>query len=55
MLDNFFQWLAWKLPKRLAYWVAIRVATYASATKELSHKEMGAITAFEAVQGWENA
>jgi len=26
--DRLVIWLAWKLPRRLAYWVFIRVATY---------------------------
>lgn len=54
MLDKFFEWLAWKLPKRLAYWTVIRVVTHVSTTS-LSYKEMGAITALEAVQEWKDA
>jgi len=49
MRDKFFCWLAWLLPRRLAYWAAIRVLTWAS-TREFSHREMGSITVIEAIQ-----
>lgn len=51
MRDKFFCWLAWLLPRRLAYWAAIRVLTWAS-TREFSHREMGSITVIEAIQSW---
>jgi len=28
MRDRFWMWLAWRLPRRLVYWCAIRVGTY---------------------------
>ena len=28
MIDAIWVWLAWRLPRRLVYWCAIRVATH---------------------------
>jgi len=28
MLERFVIWLSWRLPRRLAYWCAIRVMTH---------------------------
>jgi hypothetical protein len=30
-LDGLWQWLAWRLPRRLVYWCAVRVGTYEPA------------------------
>lgn len=49
---RFVQWLAWHMPRDIAYWCAIRVVTHAS-THALSNVEMGAITAVEALEEWE--
>jgi len=44
-------WLAWKIPRRLTYWCAIRVTAEASQT--LSDVEMPKITAMDALQAWD--
>ena len=30
MIERFHMWLAWRLPRRLAYWAAIRVGAHAT-------------------------
>ena len=52
MRDKFFCWLAWLLPRRLAYWAAIRVYTWASAHDKLAYREVGTITVQEAIEVW---
>ncbi len=48
MKERFYQWLAWRLPKRLAYWTYIRVATnQPTFTPEQS--------VLEALRGWQDA
>ena len=32
MSEKFWIWLAWKLPKDLVYWCAVRVASHATTT-----------------------
>lgn len=49
---RFAMWLAWHLPHELVYWCAVRVVTHASTTT-LRHTEMGAITAADALEAWE--
>ena len=50
MIENLWIWIAWKMPKPLAKWVFVRVAT--SASVELPDKEMGSITCVEALNIW---
>lgn len=50
MIEKFWIWLAWKLPRPLAKWAYIRVATAASV--EMSDREMGAIKCIEALEAW---
>lgn len=50
MIENFWIWLAWKLPKPLAKWAYIRVTTAASV--ELGDREMGSLTCVEALKEW---
>lgn len=51
MIEKLCIWLAWKMPRRLAYYTAVRVVTWAS-TQGLANKEMGTITAVEALGEW---
>lgn len=48
----FFQWLAWKLPRRLVYFVTIRLWAYATCG-DYGTTDLNAITVDEAIQRWE--
>ena len=45
-------WLAWKLPHRLVYWCAIRVAANATQGAH-SNQEVPALTIMDALKSWE--
>lgn len=50
-LNKFFMWLAWKLPRRLAYFCAVRVgvnATYGEWEKEV----VSEVKMLDALQRW---
>ena len=51
-LDRFARWLAWKLPKRLVMWCAIRLI--ANATQGIfSDQIVPDLTAMDALDRWE--
>lgn len=50
---KFMFWFVWKLPKKLVYFCAIRVVSYAT-TGKYSNTEVPALTAMDAIQRWEN-
>jgi len=52
MIDRFWWWLAWRLPRRLAYLTTVRVATNATQG-EWSKQEVPALTAMDALRRWE--
>lgn len=43
--------IAYRMPRKIAYWAFIRIATEASVNK-LSHKEMGNITILDVIGTW---
>ena len=50
-VDRFVRWLAWKLPKRLVLWAAIRVV--ANATQgAYSDQVVPDLTAMDALDRW---
>jgi hypothetical protein len=49
-LDKFYFWLAWYLPKGLAYWCYIRVASY--ATSKYPDKTPDEINIMQALACW---
>jgi hypothetical protein len=49
-MDRFWMWLAWKLPRRLAYWATVRVG--ADASFKLPHQDVSSITIMSALQRW---
>lgn len=53
MLDKLAMWLAWKLPKRLVYFCAVRLAANATQGK-YSNQEVPALTAMDALKRWED-
>lgn len=49
--DKFAMWLAWKLPRRLVYWCAIRVNAAASQGG-YGHEIVPEITMMDALDRW---
>lgn len=43
--------IAYRMPRKIAYWAFIRIATEASVNK-LSHKEMGNVTILDVIGTW---
>lgn len=54
MKDKFFMWLAWKLPKRLVYMAAIRLASFATVGR-YSDTVVPELTAVDAIKRWEDS
>lgn len=50
-MDKFYQWLAFRLPKRLAYWCYIRIHSYATVTK-FKDKIPDEVTWHQALEAW---
>lgn len=46
------RWLAWRLPRRLVYWCAVRVVAYATLAR-LDGTDRPALTTVEALERWE--
>ncbi len=51
LLDRLARAVAWALPRRVAYWCAVRVAAHAT-TGEHGHEPVPEVTAMEALQRW---
>lgn len=51
MRDKLWMKLAWLMPRKLAYWCAIRVAANAT-TGAYSHQIVPDLTAMDAIQRW---
>lgn len=52
MTDKFYEALAWLVPKRLAYWCAVRVISRATVG-EYSTQVVPELTAMDALKRWE--
>ncbi len=51
MIENLTAWIAYKLPKRLAYWAAIRIMSYATVG-QYSSTIVPELKAIDALQRW---
>ena len=51
MKDKFFLWLAWKVPKKLVYFCAVRLIASAT-TGKYSNTVVPELTATDAVDRW---
>jgi len=49
--ENLQMWIAWKLPKWLVKWAAIRLMAHAT-TRQYSNTEVPKLTAMEALERW---
>jgi hypothetical protein len=49
--ERFWSWLAWRLPRRLVYWSAVRLFSRATV-KEYSETEPGKLLVVKALQRW---
>ena len=52
MIENLCIWIAWHLPRRLAYWSVVRVAAEASTSDNLVHVAVPELTVLEAMEEW---
>jgi len=51
-MEKFYKWLAWKLPRKLVMWCAIRLI--ANATQGIwKNQIVPKLTAMEAMKRWE--
>jgi len=50
-MDNFWQWLAWRLPNQLVYWCAIRLISHGDSWK-YSDAVVPDLLAMEALRRW---
>ena len=51
MSEKFWAWLAYKVPKRLAYWCYVRVHSHSTVTK-FTDKHPSEVNCFEAMEAW---
>jgi hypothetical protein len=51
MVDKFCLWLAWRLPRRVAYWATARVGAYATQG-EWSDQVVPTLTLMDAMRRW---
>lgn len=50
--EDVTMWFAWRLPKYLVYWAAIRLIAHAT-TGKYSDQEVPALAAMDALKRWE--
>lgn len=50
--ERLCMWLAWKMPRRLAYWCAVRVITHATQGR-YSNQIVPELYAMDALKRWE--
>jgi hypothetical protein len=50
MIENICCWLAYRLPRRLAYWAAVRVMAHASVVNPTT--EVGALSPADCLKAW---
>ena len=51
-MEKLMIWLAWKLPRSLAKWAAVRVMTTASAADRFVDKSPEELTCSEVLKEW---
>jgi len=51
MKENFWQWLAWRLPRILVYWASVRVMANATMGK-FSSQDVTKLNAMVALERW---
>jgi len=47
-------WIAWKLPKQIVYWCAVRLISHAT-TGQYSNQVVPELLAMDALQRWETS
>lgn len=53
MKEKIWEYLAWKLPRRLVYWCAIRLAA-AATTGRYSSRTPDEVSVLDALDAWES-
>ena len=51
-VERFWIWLAWKLPRPLAYWAAVRVGSEATTKVDYGNRPTPEIQVTEALSAW---
>lgn len=51
MIEKITVWLAWRLPRRLAMWAFVRVATWGTVG-QYSNTEVPSLTCVDALDRW---
>jgi hypothetical protein len=54
-MEKFWMWVAWRLPRRLAYWCAVRVAAFATTGVYGEGVAVPDLTVMDALRRWEMA
>lgn len=49
-MEKFWMWVAWRLPRQLAYWATVRVVAHATT---VGHEEVPELKAMDALRRWE--
>lgn len=52
-MERFWTWLAWRLPRKLAYWATIRVGANAT-TGKYSNQVVPELAFTDVLKRWEN-
>lgn len=52
MIDQICRWIAWKLPKRLVMWCAMRIGAHAT-TGKYSNQIVPQLFFMDAIERWE--
>lgn len=52
-MERLYKWIAWRLPKKLVYWCAIRLLSHATQGK-WSSQEVPTLLAMDALNRWED-
>lgn len=51
-LDKFYLWLAFRLPRKLVYWCAVRLIAHATTQPAYQNMEPNRIGCMEALDEW---
>ena len=52
-MERLYKWIAWRLPKKLVYWCAIRLLSHATQGK-WGNQEVPKLLAMDALNRWED-
>lgn len=53
LTERLATWLAWRMPRKVAYWASIRVMAHATQG-QYGHQEVPALLAVDALKRWDD-